>query len=724
MARKRYLNKKPLDEARAAMLSAAPPLSTEETSSVEEALGRITAAAVFARESVPHYHGAAMDGIAIRAEDSFGASEGRAITFQRATPETAERPFSYIDTGNALPVWANAVVMIERVFAGAAPDSGFAPATAASDAGVGVDDDCCGPEETGSAAGHSHSGPAEGGPQAAGHAHEPAASGDAAAGSAVSEPVEGTGAATIHIRAASNPWQHVRLVGEDVVATEPLLPRGHRLRPYDIAALLAAGVQEVAVRPRPRVAILPTGDELIEPGDELRPGRIVEFNSRMIAAFVQDWGGEPQRLLPAGDNPDALRSRIEAASREADVVCVIAGSSAGEHDFTASTLADFGELLAHGVDVMPGKPAIVARLDEEGASGPRRARVAVGVPGYPVSAAIICREFLEPLLAHLSGTAMADRPRVRALVPRKLPSRLGQEEFVRVTLGRVGERLIVNPLPRGAGAITTMVRADGFLRVPPLVEGLNAGEEVEIELLRPESEVRGTILVTGSHDPALGLLEDVLKASDGSLKLASSSVGSLAGLLALGRGEAHLAATHLLDPETGVYNLPDIERLLPDLPVRVFTLAVREQGLIVPPGNPKGFAGVADLAREGVRFVNRQSGAGTRVLLDWMLEKDGIDPDAIEGYDHEVFTHTSTAVAVRSGLVDVGLGVHAAAAALGLDFVPIGSEDYDLVLREDFAASPAGQLLIEVLRSDSLRDAIHSFPGYDTTRTGTEKKLR
>ena len=720
MARKRYLNKRPLDDARNAMLSAAIPLATEERVSVEDALGRITASAVFARESVPHYHGAAMDGIAIRAEDSFGASEGLAITFERGTPDTVKRPFSYIDTGNALPAWANAVVMIERVFAGEAPAGALAPVAADSREGVGVEDDCCGPEESPVPAAGGHGEHGHGG-----HAHP--GGGPAAAsrtGFVGSEPVEGTGAHTIHVRAASNPWQHVRLVGEDVVATEPLLPRGHRMRPYDIAALLAAGVQEVVVRPRPRVAILPTGDELIEPGDELRPGRIVEFNSRMIAAFVQDWGGEAQRLLPAGDNPDALRSRIEAASREADVICVIAGSSAGEHDFTASTLAGFGELLAHGVDVMPGKPAIVAQLDEEGPSGARRARVALGVPGYPVSAAIICREFLEPLLAHLAGTAMADRPRVRAWVPRKLPSRLGQEEFVRVTLGRVGERLVVNPLPRGAGAITTMVRADGFLRVPPLVEGLNAGEEVEIELLRPESEVRGTILVTGSHDPTLGLLEDVLKASDSSLKLASSSVGSLAGLLALGRGEAHLAATHLLDPDTGIYNLPDIERLLPDQPVRVFTLAVREPGLIVPPGNPAGLTGIADLAREGLRFVNRQSGAGTRVLLDWMLEKDGIDPDQIEGYDHEVFTHTSTAVAVRSGLVDVGLGVHAAAAALGLDFVPVGSEDYDLVLREDFAASDAGQRLIEVLRSEALRKAIHSFPGYDTARTGEEKPLK
>jgi putative molybdopterin biosynthesis protein len=347
---------------------------------------------------------------------------------------------------------------------------------------------------------------------------------------------------------------------------------------------------------------------------------------------------------------------------------------------------------------------------------------------------VVCRELLEPLLACLLGTTMADRATVRAVVPRKLPSRLGQEEFVRVALGKVGERVIVSPLARGAGAITTMVRADGFVRVPPMVEGLNAGEEVEVELLRPLSEVLGTIVVTGSHDLTLGVLEDVLKASYPQYKLATSSIGSLAGLLALGRGEAHVAATHLLDPDTGQYNLPDVERLLGEQAVRVVNLVVREQGLIVATGNPLGLRSVADLARgdvrgmpevtrSAVRFVNRQSGAGTRVLLDWLLERDGIDPARIAGYEHEEFTHMAVAVAVRSGLADAALGVKSAAVALGLDFVPIEREDYDLVLREDFAASDMGRALLAVIRSAAFRDAVARLAGYDTSRTGVDKAL-
>lgn len=689
MGRKRYLNKQPLETARSALLDAAGRLSTGERVPVEDALGRVTAEAVFAVRSVPHYHGAAMDGIAVRAEDTFGASEGRPITLRHGTPDSVDRPFVYVDTGNALPDWANAVVMIERVFAGDAP--GVARVPTSEGPAVRADDGCCDDAE------------------AAGHAHADAAF--------ASEPVDGATAQTIHLRGASAPWQHVRLVGEDVVASEPLLPRGHHVRPYDVGALLAAGVHEIGVRPRPVVAILPTGDELIQPGDDPKPGRVIEFNSRMIASFVREWGGEPRRLDPVRDDLPEMRSRISAALEECDVLCIIAGSSAGQHDFTVEALSASGEILAHGIDVMPGKPASVMAV----ANVETRGRVAIGVPGYPVSAAVICRELLEPLLSHLVGAGVPDRPSVKAIVPRKLPSRLGQEEFVRVTVGEVAGRLIVSPLARGAGAITTMVEADGFVRVPPLVEGLNAGEEVDVELLRPLQDVLGTIVVTGSHDLTLGVLEDVLRAESPRHKLATSSVGSLAGLLALGRDEAHLAATHLLDPDTGIYNLPDIERLLEGVPVVTVNLVVREQGLIVPAGNPLGLKTVADLAREGVRFVNRQSGAGTRVLLDHLLDREGIDPDTITGYEREEFTHMAVAVAVRSGLFDVGLGVHSAASALGLDFVPIEREDYDLVLRKDFAESAPGERLLAAIRGESFRAAVEKLPGYDTSRTGQLK---
>jgi putative molybdopterin biosynthesis protein len=641
--RTRYLKRTGLAEAQALLLGSVEPGPTHtERIAAEASSGRITAAAVFARLSSPHYHGAAMDGIALRAADTFGASETTPVVVAPTAPDTGTPPpraFAYVDTGQPLPPWADAVVMIERVF----PASG--------------------------------------------------------------------GAVAIH--AAAAPWQHVRLVGEDVVATEPLLPRGHRIRPYDVGALLAAGVTVVDVAARPRVAIIPTGTELVEPGGEPPPGRIIEFNSRVMAASIEEWGGTAERRPAVADDPAQLQEAIRQARAAADVVAVIAGSSAGAHDFTAAAVRDVGRLLVHGIDIMPGKPAIVGVVE---------GTPVLGIPGYPVSAVIVCQQLLRPLLARLLGTRPEAPATVRAIVPRKLPSRLGLEEFVRVSVGRVGDRLVVNPLGRGAGVITSMVKADGFVRIPSLSEGINAGAETTVELLRPLDDIEHTILFTGSHDLTIGILEDTLKAARPELRIATSNVGSLAGLTALRRREAHLAGSHLLDPRTGSYNLPDVRRLLPRAKVRVVTLVRREQGLLVAPGNPKGIRGLKDLARPDVTFVNRQPGAGTRVLLDHRLRKLRLDPRRIRGYEREEFTHMAVAVAVRSGLADVALGIKSAAAALGLDFVPVEVEDYDLVLLREFAAGEIGRTLLDVVRSDAFRAAVAALPGYDTSVTGREKR--
>ncbi|MEW6269830.1 MAG: molybdopterin biosynthesis protein [Thermodesulfobacteriota bacterium] len=661
MSRDRYPARKPLGDARRLMLAAARPLATREPLRAEDALGRVTAEAVHARASVPHYHGAAMDGIAVRAEDTAGATDAHPVDLEHGTPDRVARPFAWVDTGNALPAWANAVVMIERVFTGGA-------ASAASDAG---------------------------GPRT----------------------VSGREARVVHVRAAAPPWQHVRLVGEDVVAGEPLLPRGHRIRPWDVGALLAAGVEEVAVRPRPVVAILPTGDELIEPGEPRRPGRIVEFNSRMIAAFVEEWGGAAVRLPPVRDDLDAIRARVDRALDDADVVCVIAGSSAGQRDFSALALGELGELLVQGIEVMPGKPAIVVAVAAERGA---RASVALGIPGYPVSAAVVCRELLEPLVAHLLGAATADRPTVRAVVPRRVPSRLGQEELVRVALGEVGERLVASPLARGAGAITTMARADGFLRIPRAVEVLSAGDEVEVELLRPLAEVLGTIVVAGSHDPVLGVLEDALRSTHARCKLATRSIGGVAGLVALGRDEAHVAAIGAFDA------LPDAEGLLAGRPVVVVHLVARELGLVVAPGNPLGLTSLADLARDDVRGVPEPTRGSVRLVAHEAVphRRGGVERKLRGEQEHEELTPMAVAAAVQSGLADAAVGLASAAAALGLGFVPLAREDYDLVLRADFAASDMGRALVATVRGEAFRAAVARLAGYDASRSGEERTLR
>ncbi|MGE0679703.1 MAG: molybdopterin biosynthesis protein [Candidatus Binatia bacterium] len=643
--RKRYLKKRPLAEALSVFLHAVVPPHRGETIPVENSLHRTTAEPIFAALSAPHYHGSAMDGIAVRAEDTFGASEFSAVTLTAvdrqagASRTNGKAIFQYVDTGNPLPTWANAVVMIERVFKK--------------------------------------------------NNHE------------------------VEIRDAATPWQHVRLVGEDIVATEPLLPRGHKLRPYDIGALLAAGHVAISVLTKPTVGIIPTGSELIEPGDPPQPGRIIEFNSRVTAAFVEEWGGAPHRLPRVIDELPKITKALKKAVQMQDIVVIIAGSSAGEHDFTVRALESLGEVLVHGIDVMPGKPAILAVID---------GKPVIGLPGYPVSAVVICQQILRPLIAYFLGRPAEEPQKIRAVLPRKVPSRLGLEEFVRVSLGKVGDRVIVNPLNRGAGVITTMVKADGVLRIPPPDEGLNAGQEVEVELLRPAEEIAHTILFTGSNDLTVGVLDDQLRAQYPELRISASNIGSLGGLVALKRQEAHIIGTHLLDPATGQYNLPDLKKQKLLSQVVVLNLVIREQGLIVPKGNPKKIRSLKDLARKEMTFINRQPGAGTRILLDYNLAKLKIAPQQVKGYEREEVTHMAVAVAIASGLADTGLGVKSAAKALGLDFVPVEREDYDLVFLKDFFHSEMGQKLVEVIRSDAFKGAVEALDGYDTRKTGTIKK--
>jgi len=256
------------------------------------------------------------------------------------------------------------------------------------------------------------------------------------------------------------------------------------------------------------------------------------------------------------------------------------------------------------------------------------------------------------------------------------------------------------------------------MRIPSLVEGLNAGDEADIELLRPIADIENTILCTGSHDLAIGVLEDQLKLRHAELKIDATNVGSLGGLLALQRGETHIAGTHLLDPETGAYNVADIQRTIPNVPVVLVHLAQREQGILVASGNPKSIRSLEDLTRAGVRFVNRQPGSGTRVLLDYELGKLGIDRAAIAGYEREEFTHMAVGVAIASGLADAGLGVRAAANALGLDFLPVASEQYDLLIARAFLESPRGQQLLHVMVCTSFKDAVAALGGYDAHRSG------
>ena len=458
------------------------------------------------------------------------------------------------------------------------------------------------------------------------------------------------------------------------------------------------------MRRAPHVVVIPTGDEVRPLGAEPGPGELVDTNSLMLAAQAREAGCTVEALPVLPDDPARILAALRDAAARADLVVVIAGSSAGRDDHTAAVVAEAGVVLVHGVAVRPGHPVVLGRVD---------GTAVLGAPGYPVSASLTFDIFALPLLAALEGAAPVDRPRARARLARRLASPLGADDWIRVRLGRVGGRLVAAPLPRGAGVLTSLVRADGLLVVPAAREGHDAGAEVEVRLLRDLDAVERTIVAIGSHDPVLDLAASLLRARDPAQTLVSGMVGSLGGLVALRDGLCHLAGCHLLDPATGTYTLPWIERVLPGAEVQVVRLVHREQGLLVAPGNPLGVAGLADLPR--LRYVNRQRGAGTRVLLDHELGRLGLDAAAIDGYEREEPTHLAVAAAVAAGRVDAGLGVMAAARAFGLDFVPVAREPFDLVMRP---GEPAVAPLLALLEDAGFREQIAALGGYDTAETG------
>lgn len=518
----------------------------------------------------------------------------------------------------------------------------------------------------------------------------------------------------IEIRAAAAPWQHVRPVGEDLAAGELLYPTGWRLRAPDLAVLVSAGVAAVEVRARPRIAVIPTGDEIVPlarlDGGPPGPGQVIESNSLLVEGLAAEAGAVARVLPVVGDDPGRIGAAVEAALGAAEVVVVIAGSSAGSGDHTAGALRGLGKVVVHGVATRPGKPVILAACCGR--------KPVMGLPGYPVSAWVCLDGLLRPLLERMLGAAPAAGETVEARLSRRMPSPAGVREYLRVKLGQMGGGYVAAPLARGAGVLTSLVRADAVIEVPPESEGLEAGARVRARLLRPRSEIDGGLVAVGSHDLSLDLLGDMLRRRHPHLSLGSVHAGSLAGLQALARGEAHLAGTHLLDERTGEYNASFVGELLPGRAVALFCLVLRQQGLIVPPGNPRRLARAEDLAQGGLRMVNRQRGAGTRVLLDWLLRQAGVPGEGINGYRREVYTHLAVAAEVASGGADVGLGILAAAQASGLDFVPLVEERYELAIPAERWEEPRLQVLLQLAAGDGFRQEVESLGGYSARATG------
>lgn len=502
------------------------------------------------------------------------------------------------------------------------------------------------------------------------------------------------------------PWQHVRPVGEDIVATEMLLPRHTAMRPIDVGACIAAGVTQVEVFARPMVGLIPTGDEIVPPGTELKAGSIVDYNSQIATHMLTEWGGVPRVFPITPDDPSAIRQLILQALPQVDLLIVIAGSSAGRGDFTAEIIAELGEVMTHGVAMRPGKPVIMGEIN---------GKPVFGLPGYPVSAHLCLEQFIKPLLnVWQHGYPVRRDERILAKVTRPVVSPIGLEEHVRVRAGFISGEFTVTPLNRGAGVLTSLVKADGQFIIPPNSEGVMSGDMVSVNLTRNRQEVEASLVAIGSHDPALDVLDDILRAGRKGF-LSSSHVGSMGGIIALRKRECHFAGIHLLETDSGVYNIPFAQRYFTGRSMTLVNLADRWQGFMVRPGDDE-LIDWSSLAR--LRFVNRQKGSGTRLLLDYHLDKVGVDPQAVRGYEREETTHLAVACAVLSGEADVGLGVRPAADAMGLRFIPLCLEQFDLLIDQDTMSEPRMQELLNVVRSGSFAQQLNTLGGYSTLRSG------
>ena len=512
----------------------------------------------------------------------------------------------------------------------------------------------------------------------------------------------------VKIIASANSWQHIRPIGEDIVAGEMILPSSHKIRPIDIGVLLSAGILKIDVVKKPEVAIFPTGTEIIEPDAEIEDGSIIESNSRMFENMVNVAGGTGHRFPPIIDDYEQIRDQVSAAVDTHDMVIVNAGSSAGTEDFTVHVLRELGEVLVHGVAVKPGKPVILAIV---------RGKPVIGLPGYPVSAYIGFENFVTPIIQMMAKRTEKLTETVEAHISKRLVSSLKHKEYVRVKVGKVGDKFVAAPLARGAGAAMSLVRADGFCVIEQSSEGVEAGEKVNIDLYRSRSEIENTVVIIGSHDLILDVISDIMPNRYRNMFVSSTHVGSMGGLMALKRGEAHMAPIHLLDEETGEYNIPYIKKLFRE-PMALIKGVHRIQGIMVKKGNPLGIKGIADLAGGDIRYVNRQRGAGTRVLFDYRLKQENIDPESINGYDREMATHMAVAAAVASDGADAGMGVLSAAKAMNLDFIEVGPEEYDFAVPVKHLELPHIRAFIEILQSSGFRDRIEELGGYSAENAG------
>ena len=626
MKRNIYISNTDLDEAFSKYLSNSKEFINnieKEKIITEEALNRVSAKPVYAKKSSPNHNAAAMDGIAVKAEMTYGASESNPIILNKKTD------FEYVNTGNELKTVYDAVVMIEDI-------------TAINENEIKI--------------------------------IEPAA-----------------------------PWKHVRPIGEDIVIGEMIIPSNHKIRPIDIAAIYSSGVPEVEVYKKIKVGIIPTGNEIVKINEKLEKGKIYDSNSQMFAAMIKELHGEPEINNPVEDDFEKLKQGVCESVEKNNIVIINAGSSAGSKDFTKKVIEELGEVKVHGIAIKPGKPTILGIV---------KGKPVIGIPGYPVSSYFVFKIFVEKIIRLMQSQGELKENYAEAVLSRRIVSSIKHKEFVRIKLGKVDHRLIATPLDRGAGVIMSLVKADGILEVPQSMEGVEAGEVVNIKLLNNINEINNTLVAIGSHDIILDVISDLLHVNYPKYSFSSAHTGSMGGITAMRKGECHIAPIHLLNPDTGIYNTDYVKKYIKNKEMVLIKGVKREQGIMVSSGNPKKIKSLLDLQQKDIKFVNRQNGSGTRILTDYLLKKENIERENIVGYQRELTTHTSVAAAVESGSADVGIGVYAVAKSFKLDFISIGYEEYDFLVPKKYIETDLINKFIEIMKSKEFTNELDKLGGY------------
>lgn len=511
----------------------------------------------------------------------------------------------------------------------------------------------------------------------------------------------------VEIRETVHPLANVRTVGEDVCIGEMIFPRYRQLEPFDLSLLLAAGITQVEVIKQLSCAIIPTGSEIVDPEKNLQQGEIPETNSTMIKTFLEQMNVKSVVYEVVPDNLVSIEEAVKEATEEHDIVLLNGGSSAGDADYTYQVIEKLGRIIVHGINIKPGKPTVLGIV---------HSKPVVGLPGYPGSCYIVLSTLLAPLIERKYRYVSRKFHAMKAVSTRRLFSSISEEEYVHVGVGKVCDKYVFFSFKRGASILSSISKADGTVVIPKGVEVVEEGETVHINCCKSREELDNNVIVSGSHDISLNVLADSVKKADYTVNLLVSNVGSMGGIRAISKKYAHITGMHLFDPSNDEYNVPFIKKYKID--AILVHLCKRQQGLLVQKGNPKSIRSVSDLIRNDIRFVNRQKSSGTRILLDYLLRKEDIDPSTIRGYENEEYTHTLVALKIKEDLADVGLGISSVAKVFDLDFIPIKWESYDLLVLPWFYSDPRFELIMKILKSKEFRQEVENLTGYDFSEAG------